>query len=70
MRQLVRATIVEADPVRYRATVRLEHDGRVLNDVRVNAGTASEGLTTGHPCLVAVIGEDEALLVTTRLEEE
>jgi hypothetical protein len=70
MQQLVRATIVDADPGRYRATVRIEHDGRVISDVRVNAGTAVEGLTTGHPCLVAVLDDDEALLVTTRIEED
>lgn len=69
MRELVRATIVDADPGRYRATVRIEHDGRVLSDVRVNAGTAVEGLTTGHACLVAVL-DDDAMLVTTRIEED
>jgi hypothetical protein len=66
----MRATIVDSDPGRYRATVRLERDGRVLSDVRVNAGTAAERLTTGRPCLVAMLEDAGALLVTTRIEED
>jgi hypothetical protein len=67
MGNLFRATIVDVDAGHYRATVRLERDGQLLSGVRVNAGTAAEGLEPGHACLVAVLDED-ALLVTTRLD--
>jgi hypothetical protein len=63
---LVRAVIVGVDPDGQHATVRLDRDGLLLRDVRVNAATAAERLVPGNPCLVAVL-DDDALLVTTRI---
>jgi hypothetical protein len=67
MFDLYRATIVAADPPRFRATVRLERDGRLFDRIPVNGGIAPETLTPGQPCLLALL-DDEALVVSTRVD--
>lgn len=67
MGDLQRGTIVVADAARYRATVRLERDGRLLDRVRVNGGIPPETLTNGQPCLLALLDDEDALVVSTRV---
>ena len=66
MLDLHRATIVTADPSRFRATVRLDRDGRLLDRIPVNGGIPPESLVPGQPCLLALLDE-EALVVSTRV---